>query len=190
MSKQSINSQTLSNKSIFSSVARLKETKVLVFCGAMAAIAIILGQIATIKIGPYLRIGFSGIPNEIVDYLFGPWVGAIFGATLDIVKVIISGDSFFPGFTLTAIVGAIIYGSFLYNKPIKVWRILVSQLLVKVICNIVMNTIWLNMLYGKAIAVILPERIIKNAVLYPVDCIIMFIMLTYVAKLFKPHFNQ
>ncbi len=182
---------TLLKKSEISSISRLKETKVLCFCGMMGALAIVLGYVATIKFGPYIRIGFSGLPNQVVDYLFGPWIGAIFGGTMDVVKWFLSGDGdFFPGFTITAMVGAIIYGLFTYNKPVKLWRVVAAQLTVKIVCNLVLNTLWLNLLYGQAIAAILPGRIVSNAVMLPVDTAIMFIMLTAIKTTIKPFFDK
>ena len=170
MSKnQSVTGKESFFKRNFGSIAQLKETKVLTICGLMGALAIILGQVATIKFGQYVRIGFSGLPNQIVDYLFGPWIGAIFGGTMDVVKWFISGDGdFFPGFTITAMLGAFIYGIFIYNKPVKLWRVIAAQAAVKIVCNIFLNTLWLNMLYGQAIAAILPARILSNTVMLQV----------------------
>lgn len=174
-----------------SSLSRLKETKVLTFCGMMGALALILSYVATIKIGQFIRIGFSGLPNQVIDYLFGPWIGAIFAATMDIVKWFASGDgNFFPGFTLTAVVGAIIYGFFTFNKPIKISNIVISQILVKLICNIFMNTLWLKILYNQAVFALLPGRIISNAVMLPIDCFIMYALLKAVSKVIKPHFKN
>ena len=174
-----------------SSLSRLKETKVITFCGMMGALALILGYVATIKFGQYIRIGFSGLPGQVIDYLFGPWIGAIFAATMDVVKWFASGDgSFFPGFTLTAAVAAVIYGFFLYNKPIKIGNIIIAQALVKIFCNILMNTLWLKILYDKAILAILPGRIISNAVMLPIDCFIMYAMLKVVNKLIKPYYTN
>ena len=174
-----------------SSLSRLKETKVLTFCGMMGALALILSYVATIKIGQFIRIGFSGLPNQVIDYLFGPWIGAIFAATMDIVKWFASGDgNFFPGFTLTAVVGAIIYGFFTFNKPIKISNIVISQILVKLICNIFMNTLWLKILYNQAVFALLPGRIISNAVMLPIDCFIMYALLKAVSKVIKPHFQN
>ncbi len=182
---------TPNHKTLFSSVARLKETKVITFCGMMGALSVILGYVATIKFGQYIRIGFSGLPNQIVDYLFGPWIGAIFGGAMDIIKWFVSGDGdFFIGFTITAMVGAIIYGLFTYNKPLKIWRIIAAQVLVKLVCNIILNTLWLNLLYGKAIAAILPGRLVSNAVMLPIDAIIMYLMLQVVQKVIKPAFDK
>ena len=170
---------------------RFKEVKVMTFCGLMAALAIVLGKIATIKFGPYIRLGFSGLPNQIVDYLFGPIIGAIFGGALDIIKWFLSSDGdFFLGFTVTAMVAAVIYGVFTYKKPVKVWRIVVSQALVKIICNVFLNTLWLNMLYGKAIAAILPGRLVSNAVMLPIDCFITYAILIMVNKVVRPYFDN
>ena len=191
MSKnQSVTGKESFFKKNFGSIAQLKETKVLAICGLMGALAIILGQVATIKFGQYVRIGFSGLPNQIVDYLFGPWIGAIFGGTMDVVKWFISGDGdFFPGFTITAMLGAFIYGLFIYNKPVRLWRVIAAQAAVKIVCNIFLNTLWLNMLYGQAIAAILPARIVSNAVMLPIDTFIMYMMLQVVCRVKKNYLD-
>ena len=54
------------------SAKELKAVTTLAACAMFAALAMILNQVASIDIGPYVRIGFSGIPNRLVDYLFGP----------------------------------------------------------------------------------------------------------------------
>ena len=177
--------------SSLSSITRLKETKVLTFCGMMGARALILSYVATIKIGQFIRIGFSGLPGQIVDFLFVPWFGSIFAGTMDIVKWFVNGDGeFFPGFTVTAIVAAIIYGLFLYNKPVKISNVVFSQLLVKLFCNIGLNTLWLKMLYNQAVLAILPGRIISNAVMLPIDCFIMYAMLKAVGKIIRPYYQN
>lgn len=184
------NEKSVMQKSKLSSLTRLKETKVLTFCGMMGALAVILGYVATIKVGQYIRIGFSGLPNQVVDYLFGPWIGAIFGGAMDVIKWFASGDgNFFPGFTITAMLGAVIYGFFLYKKPVKIVNVVLSQLVVKIVCNIVLNTLWLNMLYGQAIAAILPGRLLSNAVMLPIDSFIMYAMLKVVNKVIRPYFD-
>ena len=54
------------------SAKELKTTSTLAVCAMLAALALILNSVASINIGPYVKIGFSGIPNQIADYLFGP----------------------------------------------------------------------------------------------------------------------
>ena len=82
------------------SAKELKTTSTLAVCAMLAALALILNSVASINIGPYVKIGFSGIPNQIADYLFGPVTGCLFAGVLDIVKFFIRPDGpFFFGFT-------------------------------------------------------------------------------------------
>lgn len=168
------------------SLGELRHLKVVVFCGMMCAMAIALNMVASVSVGPYIRIGFSGLPNQVVAYLFGPAVGGIFGAMLDVIKYLIKPEgAFFPGFTLSAALGGIIYGVALYGRKVSLQRVFAAQLIVKVFVNILLNTLWLNLLYGKAFVALLPARAVSNAVMLPIDTAIMFIMLKAVDRIIK-----
>jgi len=165
------------------SANELRKVQVIAVCGVMGALAIVLGFVATIRIGDYIRIGFSFLPNVIIDFLYGPVVGGIFGAVMDIVKYIMNPTGpFFPGFTISAAAGAVIYGILFYKQNITILRVLTAQFIVKVVVNLLLNTIWLVMLYGYGLAAILPGRIISNAVMLPIDTFITFVVLTFVQK--------
>ncbi len=172
------------------SLREFKNLRNVVFCGMMAAIAIILGYVATIRIGQYIRIGFSGLPNQVVDYLFGPAIGAMFGAALDIIKWFLqpTGD-FFPGFTISAALGGIIYGFAFYKKNVTVLRVFSAQLIVKIFVNICLNSLWLKMLYDQAILALLPGRILSNAIMLPIDTFITYVMLKAVDRTIRPMFR-
>ena len=145
----------------------------------MAALAVVLGMVASISIGPYIKIGFSGLPNRIVEFLFGPVVGCFFGGALDLIKYFLKPEGpFFFGFTFDAMLAGLIYGCFLYRKPISAKRIVLSEFTVKLIVNCFFNTLWLSMLYGKGFFVLLPMRLLKNAVMLPIDSAIIFFTLT------------
>ncbi len=45
-----------------------------------------------------------------------------------------------------------------------------------------MNTLWISMLYGKGFFVILPLRVLKNAIMLPIDSCILYFTLTYVKR--------
>lgn len=75
-----------------------------------------------------------------------------------------------------------IFGIFLYKKKITFWRLLISEILVKLIVNIGMNTLWLDMLYGKGFLAILPHRIVSNLIQLPIDVIVLFAVLSAVEK--------
>lgn len=166
------------------SLNQLKITQNLVICALMAALAVVLSYVASIDIGPYIRIGFSGIPNRIVEFFFGPVIGLFFGGMLDILKYLAKPNGpFFFGFTFDAMLAGVIYGSLLYKKPISIRRIAFAEFLVKLTVNCGFNTLWISMLYGKGFLILLPARIIKNAVMFPFDVAILFFALTFIQKI-------
>lgn len=166
------------------SAKELTQTRNMVLCGLMGALAIVLSYTTSIYITPNIRIGFSNLPNISVDYLMGPVVGLIFGGAMDIIKYFVkpNGGSFFPGYTLTAMVSGLIYGILLYKKPIKLWRVLLSEVLVKLICNCGLNTLWLTITGGEAFMVLLPARFIKNLVFIPIDALTALFVITLVRQ--------
>lgn len=168
-----------------------KQTKNVVFCGLMAALAVILTYMTTIQIGPYIKIGFWGIPNRVVELMFGPIVGGIFGGTLDIIRYIVRPTGpFFVGFTISEILSGVIYGIFLYKKPVKLTRLAIAGFVDKVVVNCVLNTLWLSMLYGKGFMVLISARVIKNLIMWPIDALLLFAVLTYTVKLIKPYMKE
>ena len=175
MSEHPLNSYKKQN--IFlSSSQELKKVPALAVCAMFAALAIILNSVASISIGPYIKIGFSAIPNQLVDYLFGPVTGGLFAGILDIVKYLLKPDgAFFFGFTFNAMLAAFIYGCFYYKKKLTLWRVLLAKLIVILVVNVVLNTLWLDMLYGKGFLVLLPARAIKNLIMWPIDSIIFYV---------------
>lgn len=175
------------------SFKELKVTHNLVLCGLMAALAVVLNYTTSIFITPNIRIGFSGLPNRVVEYLFGPWVGALFGAMLDILKYLLKpdGGAFFFGYTFNVMVAGVIYGFVLYRKPVRIWRIFVAEFLTKTIVNCGLNTLWIAVLNGNAFLAILPPRVLKNVIMLPIDTVILFFTLTFVSKLLNmPEFHR
>ena len=166
------------------SLKELFVTKNIVLCGLMAALAVVLSMTASVEVGPYIRIGFSGIPNRVIECLFGPVAGCLFGGALDILKYILKPSGpFFFGFTFNVMLAGVIYGSILYKKTLSIKRIIVAELLIKILVNCILNTLWISMLYGKGFFALLPLRVLKNAIMLPIDSAILYFALIYVKKL-------
>ena len=126
-------------------------------------------------LGP-TKVGFSGLPNEMVDVLFGPVVGAIFAGTLDIFKLLLRGDVWNPGLTLNAVLAGLIYGVCWYKKPIRLWRYLAAKLFVGIFINAFLGTYWLLSYFGSW--AVLPGRLVKNLISAPVDALILYLVMT------------
>lgn len=140
------------------SMREFRNIRTITACGLFAALALILNSF-TVQIGNYLKIGVSGLPNEMVDVLFGPAVGSLFAAAMDILKLLLyPTGAWIPGLTLNCLLAGLIYGFFLYRKPTNFWRILAAELTVALLVNVLLGTFWLSQVYGKAFMVMLPAR--------------------------------
>lgn len=160
---------------LFTDSAReLKSVRTITTMAMLAAVAVILGYFS-IEYGQFIRIGFSGIPNGIVDYLFGPVAGAVFHGALDIIKYLMKPTGpFCPQLTLVVMLAGVLYGCFFYKKKLTIWRVLAAKFVVMLICNVILNTLCLQVLYGQALMAILPMRALKNLIMWPIDSIVFF----------------
>lgn len=168
---------------LLSSAREIKRLRTLTLCAVLAALAVALNYVASINLGPYVKIGFSGIPNQLVDWLFGPVTGLFFAAVLDVLKFCLKPDGvFFFGYTFSAMLAAFIYGVSYYKKPLNFWRVLITKAIVAVIVNIGLNTLWLSMQGGKAFFSILPLRALKNAIMVPIDSVVFYLIAVALEK--------
>ena len=146
----------------------LKDVKALAMTAILLAVAVVLG-FYTLQVTDFIKIGFAFIADEMTGMLFGPVVGGLMGGAADLVKFLVRPTGpFFPGFTISGAASGIIYGMVLYKKPPTLGRVALANGIVMIVVNICMNTYWLTLLYGDAFFAILPARIIKQAVMYPI----------------------
>lgn len=156
------------------SAKELQNVRCITLIAMFGAIATVLSSLR-ISIGDLIKISLVFLPNNIVYYLFGPVVGALYAGTMDILTYFIKPEGgFFPGFTLSSIVTGLIYGVILYKKPIKFSRIFISNLIQILVVSIVMNNLWLSMMNGNPFLVNLAARALKSVIMIPVQSIIMF----------------
>ncbi len=110
--------------------------------------------------------------------LLGPVPAMVVGALGDILGYFLNpgGGMYFFGFTVSAMLGGLVYGICLYKRSSKraVWWIILSVFLITLFVNIILNTYWLSVMYNKAYHIFAVERIIKNFVAFPLHVIIIF----------------
>ena len=158
------------------SYSELKSVRTVTASAKFAAVGIILGSL-TVQVGDFIKIGFSTIANQFVYYLFGPAVGCFYGGALDILKYLVKPTgAFFPGWTLSAMAAGVIYGCFFYKKKLSLRRVLAAEFAVSFVCNIILGTLWLDLMYGKGFFVLLPMRAFKNLVMWPVNSFLFYSM--------------
>ena len=102
------------------------------------------------------------------------------------------GGFYFPGYTLTAVSGGLIWGLWLYrpqggiadeSRKKRILRVVGAKASINLICNIGLNTLWLTVTGGKALSLLLPARVVKNVILLPFECILLFLVVEFVLTL-------
>lgn len=148
------------------------DVKKLIQISLLIAIEVILTRFCSIQT-PIVRIGFGFLPIAIIAMMYGPLSAGIAYAIGDLIGIVLfPTGAFFPGFTLTAFLTGVVYGVFLYNKPKTWFRIIGAVLTVCLVINLGLDTYWLSILMGKGYIALLPTRIIKAALMIPVQTLI------------------
>lgn len=153
-------------------------TKGIAIVGVLMAMSIAIGRLGITT--PVVRITFSFLPTALIGILFGPWVGGVAAALGDILGFIIGGGvgGFFPGFTLSAFLSGLSYGIFLHKKKITKKRVFMAVAFNTLFVNLTLNTIWIYILTQNPIAVILPPRLLQNAVM----SVVRFLSIWFIAN--------
>ncbi|WP_461214381.1 folate family ECF transporter S component [Lacticaseibacillus sp. GG6-2] len=159
-------------------------TKSTVSLGLFMALSLVLQRFSFGN--SFVRIGPAFIATVLAAYYLGPWLAAIGATFCDQINVLIFSPGLdFPGFTVTAVVAALIYGFWLYKQPVRLWRVIVAVVLVTLIGDVVLNTVWLNMM-GTPWQGIIGIRILKSAILLPIQIAVSYVILKAVAQI-HPH---
>lgn len=155
-------------------MSKLRDIRVLTTAAMLVAISIVLGFFK-IPITQLIEIRFSFLANAMAGALFGPFVGGLVGALSDLGGYLIKPTGpYFPGFTLTAAVGGVIAGLTLYGHKPSLIRCFFCEFLRMIIANILLNGIFLSMLYGRGFVAVVTSRILKQLVMLPVQTLMLF----------------
>lgn len=156
------------------SMRGLKDTRKLIYCALLIALQTALNSLAAIPLGSTIRITFGYLAVAVNAVLLGPFPAMAGAMTADLLGCIIRPmGPFFPGFTLSAGLGGLVYGIAFYKRDITLWRVMAAKLIIDICINVLLNTLWLKILYGNAFFALLPSRMLKNLIQYPVDVILL-----------------
>ncbi|MBW6409312.1 folate family ECF transporter S component [Clostridium weizhouense] len=173
---------------VLSSSKELKNVRNLVTAALLITIKLIL-DLFTIQITPFLHLSFEFLATVTISMLFGPVVGATCGGLSDILNYVINPKgAFFIGFTLSAMISGVIYGSILYKKKITLTRCAIANILSVLFVDIVLNTFWLTIVVGKGYYALLPIRLVKNLIMIPFNVTMIYFVLNLVNKIKKENF--
>lgn len=169
-------------KAFRESYQELKKLKTIVITALLIAVGIILGQFS-VQITETTKIGISFIATQMTANLFGPVVGGIMGGVTDILKFIIKPTGgFLIGYTISAILGPMIYGIMLYKKPISFWRIFLSKTVVAILINLLLGTFWSYHYFGAAFWAAIPAKLLQQVIQVPIQSVIYYFVMVALKK--------
>lgn len=155
------------------------------YAGLFIAISVILTRFSAGNIniaGVFaLRLSFGEVPIMLSGILLGPIYGAICGALADLIGFPLNPiGAYFPGYTLTAALAGLIPGLFskFYHKEWNWWTAVAVVTLTAMI-TVPLNTLWLNIIHGKAYLALLSTRVIGKIVLIPIYVIIIRLVIKH-----------
>lgn len=147
----------------------------IVVLGIFMSLLLILGRF-TVGVQTW-RLSFGFVVTAISGLLYGPLWSSSIAALADIIGTLVSGNVYFPGFTISAILGAVIYSYSFYAKEITWKRVIIAQLIIAIFVNAILNTYWLTILYQTPFLSYLPIRMIKEIVMTPIQMAIVYYIL-------------
>ena len=130
-----------------------------------------------------ISVSFSYLPVALSGMLFGPLPAAAVCALADILGAVL-----FPSgppdlrFTLIAALKGGIYGFFLFRPGPGRGRIVLAQLLVTLICHLTLNTLVISTIIGRGFLALLPLRVIKNLLFFPIEVLTLVKLAQYRAS--------
>lgn len=186
------------NKNSFSrSLGELKNPRCLVLTAMFIAMNITLDLLKLrIDIPGFPRIGVGFLTNASIGMLFGPVVCMMMGFCTDVLGFMLNpgtgGGGYFPGYTLTAMVAGVIWGVCLYCPDSKsegklsfLLRTLAARVLITLVCNVFMNTLWLTLQGGKGLWVTLIGRLPAQLLILPIQYLLLLLVLPFVQRLYR-----
>lgn len=156
-------------------LAELRDLRKLVFAALMIAMCMVLGLVPSVPLFGGAKITWGFLARSVCALVCGPVLGVLFGFAEDILSFFVTGGGgypFFPGYTLTTMLGVFIYALFLYRTPLTVRKIFCAKLLTN-IENVVLGALWMAILSGKAWYVTAAGSAVKNLICLPFQTLIL-----------------
>lgn len=154
----------------------LKKPKVLAVSALFLALSMAIGS-AFIPLPNNLRIYFTFLPKALCAAVCGPVAALVFGFAEDILGFALHPTGgFFFGYTLSTMLGMLIYALGFYRAKIGIVRIAITKLAVNLICNVGLGALWSAILYGKAYVFYAASSLVKNLLLWPLETILLAIV--------------
>ena len=174
----------------------MSKLKKVILAALLLSTTVVLSRFLSIKT-PIIVISFSYLPIMLSAILLGPFYSTLIAALSDLIGALLFPfGAYFFGYTLSSAFAGLIYGLLLYkgkkefsNKNFII-RLIVSTLLVIVVCNTLLNTLWIYITTKKALVAILPTRLLKQLIMLPIQVVSVFFVDLGLKKIYPNFFER
>lgn len=171
----------------------MSKIKKIVISGMLLALLIILSRFVSIKT-QILVISFSFIPIIMSAIWLGPKYSTLISMLGDLIGAILFPfGTFFIGYTISQAITGFVYGMFLYKKGEELStkelliRLTISSLIVLILINVFLTSLWIHIQYGKAYIVIMSGRIVAQICMFPIQLIVIYALEKYTRPIVKKY---
>lgn len=183
--KQVGNSLSLPEK-FRQSAQELKQVRTLTGVAMLLAMSVVISFTASVRVTETIKIGLGYLITALLGMLYGPFTAALAAGAGDLIKYLLKPDgAYFFGFTLTAMLGGVVYGVFFYREKCTIPRAMASKATVSLLLNCLLNTVWVSWLYGMPFLGALGPRVIKNLMALPFEIVLLYIVLNGMNKVIQ-----
>lgn len=167
----------------------IKDIKMLAIAAVFIAMRIAVKFLVIPIGGESLKFSFDCYVNSVGSLIYGPVVGLLVGAVSDTLGFLIrpSGAYFFP-YIFVEMSSSFIFGIFLWKRKISAPRVLLSKFTVNLVCNIILTSAIMKLqkfMIGESYNLINLVRIVKNLVTFPVEAMLITILIGALLPAFK-----
>lgn len=158
------------------------KTKLIAIAGLLIALGTVL-SFFHIAISNVMEIRFTSFVFAVAGYVMGPVWGGVVGAATDILGWLVRPTGpFFPGFSISNVVTAVIYALFFHKRKVALWRVVVAEAVNMVVVHLILNSLWLSMLYGNGFIALIGARIVKQLISLPIYAAATYFLLKMLEK--------
>ena len=148
--------------------------------------SVVISFTASVRVTETIKIGLGYLITALLGMLYGPFTAALAAGAGDLIKYLLKPDgAYFFGFTLTAMLGGVVYGVFFYREKCTIPRAIASKSTVSLLLNCLLNTVWVSWLYGMPFLGALGPRVIKNLMALPFEIVLLYIVLNGMNKVIQ-----
>jgi hypothetical protein len=158
------------------SLASFRSLRCQVFAALMMAAAIVLSALSVpVADNLYLTVGF--LARALMALVCGPLTALVCGCAEDLLGFLIHPSGpFFPGYTLSTMLGVFVYALCFYRTKITLPRIIAAKTITNYFVNVALGSCWSAILYGKGYLYYMTASLIKNTLYLPVQVLMLAVL--------------